>query len=756
MRTRYGIGALLLLVGTCTSAQMVDPAIDGFAGPFCYLAKPSGVLGGVGAGRASQVTWDGALYTGEVELFILTGDPPRPVAVRVKRLGGGHVPLVHYSWLEGDVKLSVSAFAVALGQGAGPASFVRLRMERLGDSGQAASIGVALRHSGVDHRAAALQQREFSPASTYAFERGCAVIDGRAVCVFPSLPAPSRRYAVADEPYTGPFTGTQYGVGPTTATLFALWDLGESKELSLDLEMPWTPLPMGAPQPVEALRKAGYDGPADQVARAWEEELTRGMRILLPESKPLETYQANLAYLLMSTEIPKEGRPQLRYPLGNRALQMAEAAPVVAALDRSGRHDLTRGVLEGWLDQQQPSGCLSAEGQLGAHCLAVEAIANHTWLTGDRPWAEKVYPGLKAAADWAARAVQDAGPMGGLAWWQAVGAIGATAEVAVLVGRADEAAALRSARAELPPAIEGAPEERPLPPEVTPAIVELNRGLPDSPELAFLAPHADRVTDLCRRLRGACAEGLATEAGLLSPLATARLAQLHALRGEQEQAIRDLYAILVHTGSCHEGFAAGVSPWADRDSGDDLTPDPRFSAAYVGLLRDLLIREQRGELHLFSAFSPEWLQPGKMVGVANAPTSFGLVTAVLQIEKGGATMVMGADWHAAPSRVILHIPYCVSLTQAEADRPGLRQEEGPRPAAYESADLPAAGAEGGTSYIALPPNTTQVTLKWEPRPVAPLSYEAAVRAWQEAYAARYHDYLNAGKEPLTLAPIPLR
>ena len=147
---------------------------------------------------------------------------------------------------------------------------------------------------------------------------------------------------------------------------------------------------------------------------------------------------------------------------------------------------------------------------------------------------------------------------------------------------------------------------------------------------------------------------------------------------------------------------------------------------------------------------------GKLIGVANAPTSFGLVTAALQVEQGGATFVMGADWHAAPSRVILHLPYCVSLVRADGDRPGLKQEEGPRPVAYESTDMPAAGADGGTTYLVLPPDTTHVTLRWEKRPGAALSYEAAVTAWQEAYAARYREYLNAGKEPVTLTPIPLR
>jgi len=83
---------------------MVDPAIDGLAGPFCYLAKPSAILGGIGASGATQVTWDGAFYTGTFELCVVTGDPPRPVAVRAKQLALNYLPVLHYAWQEGPVR----------------------------------------------------------------------------------------------------------------------------------------------------------------------------------------------------------------------------------------------------------------------------------------------------------------------------------------------------------------------------------------------------------------------------------------------------------------------------------------------------------------------------------------------------------------------------------------------------------------------------------------------------------------------------
>ncbi len=749
------IGALLAGLGCLAAGQMVDPSIDGLTGPFSYLAEPSGALGGIGAGRATQVTWDGALYTGEVELCLVAGDPPHPVAVRAKRLGGGYVPLLHYGWMEGDVRVSVSAFASAVGQGGDPANFVRLQMARLGDSGQPASVGFALRHSGGDHRVPRPGQRAFDPASRYAFEQGCAAIDDRVVCVLPTV-APTRQYAVAGEPYSRPFTGSEYGVGPQTAVLLALWDLGDQPELTIDLKMPWTPPATAAHPALQALKQASYDEQAEEVAEAWTEELGRGMQVLLPEGKPLEAYQASVAYLLMCTEIPREGAPRLFDPLRGIELPLGEAALAQQSLDRSGRPDLARNLAAAWLEGQQPDGAFTADGALRPHCEALLALIGHTWLLGDRPWAEGAYARLRRAAEWVVSRLS-AGQMqpGSRDWLLATETLGAVGELAALIGQPEDANLYRMHYAEALAAAERALEGTPLADDATAPLLGLNRGLPDSPEPTCLAPQADRVTELCRRLRETTAEGLVTDGGLLSPLRTMDVARLHALRGEQEQAIRDLYAVLVHTGSCHEGFAGGVRPWADRDAGAAASPDPRFAAGYAALLRDLLIREQRGELHLFSAFSPEWLRSGKLIGVQNAPTAFGLVTAVLQIEDDGATLGMVAAWHAPPSRVIVHVPYCANLTAVSADQPGVKQTDGPPPIAYPGSEPPL-GAAAPTQAVELRPNTTIVTLKWEPRAGAALSYDAAVQAWQQEYAARYQEYLNAGQTPATVEPIPLR
>lgn len=749
-------GALAVLLLPGPWAAMVDPAVDGLGSPFCFLAKPSGLLGGVGGGGATQVTWDGAFYTGAAELCIVTGDPPRPVAVRTKRLGAGYMPIVHYSWLEGDVRLSVSAFAAALSRGGPPATFIQLRMSRLGDSGGPASIGFGLRHCGLDHRASLPQTIPFDPSAQFAFEDDATLIGGRVVCLMPDT-QPDRRYAVAGEPYTGPFRGSDYGIGPKTAVLLALWDLGRRDEMAIDLKMPWTPVSANVQADLRSLRQASFAEYADQVSQAWQAELGRGLQVLLPEEKPLHAYRANLTTILISTEMPTEGRPRFRNPLGSEPLALGDWAVLVEALDRSGRPELARAFLEAWLEQQCADGCLSPDEDLDAHCNGLRALSAHAWLVGDRLWAEQVYPKVWKGAEWALSRLENQRNLAGSrVLLGTIEILGEAAELAELIGKRQEAAELKMHRMRLIGELEADPRTAPLAVSSASWAVEANRALSDSSVVSVVAPHSEFIGDLCRRMRQASAEGLATQDGLLAPVLTMDLARLHALRGEQQQAVRDLYSVLVHTGSCHEGFVGGVKPWADRDCGQYPCPDPRFSAAYVLFLRDLLIREEHGTLHLFNAFSPSWLKPGCTLGIANAPTFFGLVTAVLRIEEGGAALTMAADWHLPPSRVIVHLPYWVELNYVDADRPGLKQISGPRPMAYDSLDVPAAGADGTNTWVEVRPDTTRVTLRWTTRETPELSYEAAVEEWRQQYIARYQDYLAAGHTPLSLEPIPLQ
>ncbi len=739
-------------LSVCASAQgMVDPSIDGLTGPFCYLSKPSTIIGGIGASGATQVTWDGAFYTGAFELCIVTGDPPRPVAARVKRLAMNYLPVLHYAWQEGPVRYSVSVFAGTVSEGAGPVNFIRLHARRMGEGEQPAFIGFGVRHSGLDHRARAMEVAAFDRSRRYEFAEGCAVVEGEVLCVLPEAP-PTVQYAVVDQPYDGPYSGEAMGLQPTTATLIALWELGAAEELAVDLKMPWKPLPLKPAAPIRALQQASYDEEMQLVVSAWHTKLAEGMQIRLPEEKPQSAYRANVVSALVSIEEPSGKKPYVVNRLQRRRLYPGESAAFIAAIDAAGHHQLARGCLESLLALQGETGCLALGDDLSEHCAVIRAVAFHYGVTADQDFGDFAWPATEKALGWL-----DAAPSGTLPErLTRAAALAGAAEMAARLGHDERVRALHERLERAVQAVAEATETEPLPAEAVPAILSLAavQTGPRMDEVAEVWP--EQIASLCHRLRAQYAEGVMSRDGALDLLATADMARLHAMRGEQEQAIRDLYALLAHTGSCHEGFAAGVKPWSDRDSAESYPPDPSFAAAYVRLLRDLLVREAGRDLHLLSALSPEWLTEGKDLIVENARTVFGPVSVLVSVSPEGAEVLIAADWHHSPDRIILHLPYSVRVTQVGADQPGLRQVKGPSPRTYEVTDFPTAGARGGNDWLELPSHTTRVTIDWQPREVEPISYEATVEEWQTRYWDRYDRYIGSGKAPVSIEPVPLR
>ncbi len=432
-----------------------------------------------------------------------------------------------------------------------------------------------------------------------------------------------------------------------------------------------------------------------------------------------------------------------------RQLSPWGSADLIQALDQSGRHGLARACLEYWLGGLHDDGSFTPDGTVGGHASLLQGIASHIWMTGDKVWCEANYESIWSAAHWLASRPPDAdGSLPELT--RVVAAHGSMAELAALLEREDDAVAFRFYRDEARDAL----LERfaaTVPAEGwTSAVLDLDRRLPDALPVDELSASSEVIAGLCRRADAAQAEGVSVEGGHLAIDETARLARVHALRGEQRDALSYLYGILLHTGACHEGFGTGVGPWASRDGGPHLTPDIGFTAAYMTLLRDLLVRESGDQLHLFSALSPEWARPGEIIGV-EAATQFGKLSAAMDVREAGAEFAIGAVWHAAPSTVVLHLPYFANVTRATADRPGLRHIKGDPASSASQPDI-----SDRNEWLEMAPDTTRVTIEWEIDDTEPFSYEQTVSDWRAAYGPRYDEHIATGGNPTSLAPIPLR
>ncbi len=199
------------------------------------------------------------------------------------------------------------------------------------------------------------------------------------------------------------------------------------------------------------------------------------------------------------------------------------------------------------------------------------------------------------------------------------------------------------------------------------------------------------------------------------------------IRGDQEQALREFYALLVHTSSTNAGFEYNIRPWGDRNFGNNLTPHGWFAAEYRTLLRTMLIREQGDELHLLSVISPAWIGKGKTIAVRQAPTNFGPVAFTLdQPQEDEAVLHLDAHFSYPPRQVILHLPWFMDLKSANADGKRLQATEG---------------------ALSVPAATRTIELRWSLNPGTPhLSYASAVAAYEAEYSRRYDALMHKGAQ----------
>jgi len=235
-----------------------------------------------------------------------------------------------------------------------------------------------------------------------------------------------------------------------------------------------------------------------------------------------------------------------------------------------------------------------------------------------------------------------------------------------------------------------------------------------------LDPHDPRVTATLKATQAKYAEGIMTYADgkFLHDYLTMKNTLTETVRGDQEQAVKELYAVLLHTSSTQAGFEYDIRPWGDRNFGRNLAPHGWYAAEYRTLLRSMLVREQGDELHLLSVVSPDWIGAGKTIAVRQAPTNFGTVAYTLeQPSADHAVLRLEPAFTSAPKQIVVHLPWFVELKSATADGKLVDAHHG---------------------ALVVTPETRRIELSWTVKPGTPqLSYEAAVAAYKAEYARRY-------------------
>lgn len=625
-------------------------------------------------------------------------------------------------------------------------------------------------------------QTTFNPHWRYSFERDALVRDGRLLYLFPSGPElVDRSLTQRDSGFrvyrylSGQVEGElepELDLKPETPMGLVMYriSLQPGQSESLTFKMPIVPIRESSPES-QRLETADYDQYFQKTVAFWTNLVGNSPPLRFPEQKVQEALLANTVYSLLAIDkvgddyIPNVNKFQYHryYP--------TDTALMNISLDDMGQEKSAAQALLYGLKIQSPGGSFLLEHDLWetfGHMLW--AWGRHYRLTGDQAFLQQVYPAVVKAMDWEMN-ITHADPLGlippatidddaqlkgchqtGQDMWTLDG-IRNAARMANALGKPDDAARFEAEYQRFWQAFETAltAQTAQTAGYITPCLDHTLKGNDwDNLHTLYPEPLFDafdpRVTATIQRTRGTYLEGilpyvwpraLGEADGKYIFSSAPELHYWHTPDNSENQLVRDdaqdqqltvqdLYNLLLHTTATHATQEFGTYPWADRDLPDwNILPDGSTSATIVEMMRNMLVREYKDELHLFSAVSPAWLQPGKTVEINHEPTEFGPVSAVLKAGSGGLTISLSNQFRKPPARVIVPVPWFYRLDHAEADGHALAAEHG---------------------ELAFSPDTRKLEIRGAIRPgTATMSFDDTVKEYKQNYRQRYEKFLHTGQ-----------
>jgi hypothetical protein len=702
--------------------------------------------------------------------MFFTGDPQVPVNQRVKTLLKGYLPVIQYDVLDNGIEHHVTAFAATLdGDPESPLiNFIRVQIRNPEKVRRTTHFSVGLRYQGdastdwgvADNRfgrpakAEKLGQFEqagveFSRDWVYGFEGDMLVRDSALVYLYPTTPQPVRLmllkmgYNEAQD-----LKPRKLYVYPETPVGIVQYDLtlAPGQEQTLDFKMPYEPQPVKSAL-IPQLRNARFDEYLKRTVDFWESILARGIDISVPEEKVVHAFKANLFYDLIARNKQEGSYIQKVNEFNYDAFWLRDASFIVRMYDLSGYHDIARQCLEFFPRWQQPDGnFVSQGGQYDGWGQTMWAYGEHFLMTHDRQFAESVYPSVQRAVAWLRQARRSdplrlmpvttpgdneeiTGHVTGHNFWALVGLKNAIA-LAEGLGKEEDAKAYKqeyddlfftftavlkkitaSTNGYIPPGLDA------------PGGQDWGNMLAVYPEI-ILDPFDPMVTATLKATRAKYQEGIMTYGNgrWLHHYLTLKNTETEIIRGDQQLALEELYAYLLHTAATHTGFEYSIFPWGTRDFGMNLSPHGWGSAKFRTMLRDMMVREQGTELHLLSCISPEWIQDGAVVAIKRAPTTFGEVNFELRCRTGAASLTLRNKFSGGPQKLVLPLPWFMMVSKVTVDGKQAPVKEG---------------------MVELPPAARDVEIHWS-RLEGPsaMSYDRTVEDYKAEYRKRYEASLH--------------
>jgi hypothetical protein len=752
---------------------MVSPSIDRPNEPFSYYSKPTDEIGMMDAEAATEVTPEGYLRTGFGELMFFAGPELEPTSVRIRTLEEGHLPVMHYHFERDGVTYRFTLFAATLdGKPEGTlVNFIRVELKNTGAESNRAIFATGVRYDAPNDTAephgdnrftrphepnhvGGYRQigEKFSTDWVYSYSNDGFLRDDRLLYTFPE------GYATRGWTLHGRYNYPQDISKPSKLDVDPVVPVGivtysrllkPGETWTLDYKMPVVPT-SDATQ-VEAIRSAAFDHFHASTVAFWHGMLASGMQITLPEQKPVDTFYTNLVYDLIARDHIGSDYIQTVNKLHYHEFYLRDGADIVHSYDVTGYPGIAKQDLDFFAKSQKSDGnFLSQPQQYDGWGEAVWGYSQHYRMTGDKQFAEWAIPQITRAVEWLKQAragdplhimpasdVRDnefvPGHLTGYNFL-ALSGLKLAIQMAHETGHDDLAREWQPAYDDYLAAFLKVLDARAGKDGYIPPALDGQEGGYDWGNMLavdyepILDPQDPRITATLKATQAKYKEGIMTYANgeFLHHYLTIKNTLTEVIRddsADQQQAVRELYGLLLHTSSTHAGFEFAILPWGDRNFEDNLAPHGWFAAEYRTLLRNMLVREQGDELHLLSVVSPDWIGKGKTISVTQVPTYFGKVAFTLtQPSAGEAVLKLDTHFDRAPTATVLHIPWFVKLDQATADGKPVESRDG---------------------MLSIPAGAKEVRLRWTVKPdTQAMSYDRAVTAYKAEYARRYNQLMH--------------
>jgi len=821
---------LCLLTSNALQAAgpMFDPVMDRPDAEWCYAAQSTTVIGMPFVPAPVQVTYDGAIYTRYAELAFFYGKDLTPVMARNKTFRDGWIPVINYGWKDGGVDYRLEIFSTEL-TGLGRENLVQMASLTMTNSGSSPAEGVvaaAVRGSAGQFRLGKPIE-PVKPTTRFVQDNNRLTRDGKVVYMF--SPG-AETHAAAGAARKGPYAAADHHITDRVATGLSVYrrKLQPGQTFQAVFKMPRVPLTKA--KQIATVAAADYQRQLDKTAEFWK-KLLGGFEIEIPEKRVNDSYRAAMVHLILATRTSGRGKRQ-GSGLPYDALFLNDYIDMLLAYDTAGLHALSEPNVNWLLSKQHPSGMFIDVHNRGndnivtSHGQGLFALAHHLVMTRDKKYGQKVYPAIRKGAEFIVKDHKthnkyrlirpsipyDAPMLTGYHTCHnlfALLGLRTSIRAARILDKTEDAKAWTRAEATYRKAIVKAVDHtykkegyiRSGLYDWKAGWVQGRKGWAnDYPNqdwennllvypTELLELHDPRlIRTLATIRRRKYREGVMSyRNGMhVHQYVTLNQAQQYRAIGDAKHALLDLYHVLLHNGSTHEGFENLVVPWSNRTPAANCPPPHAWAAAKTALfIRNMMVCEYGGQtgieadqrdLYLYSLISPSWIRPGKKVAIRNAPTEMGRISSSLAFDEGGAKLTVQSRFHHPPRYIVFRIPYSVKFISMTSDA---KRSFRKGPLLFFSPDLtiasmkwrPKPGAHDNNYQDILKSYRSEFdfivkdgnydpTRASEPfllddeknHPAEPLSFDLVRRAFVKEYARRFAAQKAKGAKPYQVKP----